>query len=67
MTAEMEEWNAGFGQGTCPMPPSFEFQGQVMVYDWTPACDAASWIKPIVIGLAMLTAAYIVMGVREGG
>lgn len=49
--------------GGCPAPISV--LGQSISYQ--PACDAMSMIRPVVLGMASIMAAYILLGAFKGG
>lgn len=55
------------GVETCPAPVAINL-GSHGSYSlsWQPACDVATGVRPVVIGLAWLAAAMIVFGVRGG-
>ncbi|MGX9189005.1 virulence factor TspB C-terminal domain-related protein [Stenotrophomonas sp. Ker107b] len=63
-------WNSGIGGGTCPAPQTFSItvvgaQGQAQ-FDWQPACDFASTLKPFLITVCSLVAVFILAGLRNG-
>lgn len=61
-----QSWSSGFGSGSCPgVIGTTNFQGQLIQYDVTPACTFAGWIRPIVIGSALFTAGFILLGLRS--
>lgn len=51
------------GPGSCPAPISV--LGQSLSYQ--PACDAMNMIKPLVLALSSMMAAYILLGAFKGG
>lgn len=54
------------GSGACPPNPTFQAAGQTFVINYGPMCDAAIWLKPIILAMAWLSAAMIISGaVRE--
>lgn len=50
---------SGFGNA-CPQPTSFAVAGQTFTASYTPLCDAAGWVKPLVLLAAALAATAIV-------
>lgn len=36
------------------------------VLSWSPVCQSAGWLKPLILALAWLAAGYIVLGVKNG-
>lgn len=42
--------------GSCPSPLSFNVRGQAFEFSYEPACTFAGFIRPIIIGLAWLSA-----------
>ncbi len=54
------------GAGNCPPNPTFTAAGRSFTINYGPMCDAATWLKPLVLAMAWLSAALIVAGaVRE--
>lgn len=58
-------FNSGLGEGSCPSPVQFHFQGAQLEYSYQPACDAAPWFRAILLMIASLASAYILLGVRQ--
>jgi hypothetical protein len=59
------KWASGLPTGVCPSIPPISFQGQSIAYDLTNACWAASSVfKPILIAMSLITAAFILAGVK---
>lgn len=56
----------GSGGGSCPNPRVLSIAGQSISVEFTPICDFASAIRPVVILLGWICAGYIVLG-RSGG
>ncbi|MEF3074886.1 virulence factor TspB C-terminal domain-related protein [Methylobacter sp. Wu1] len=50
------------GSGSCPAPGTINLHGSTVEISYQPYCDIASAIRPIVIALAFMSAAYIVFG-----
>lgn len=51
---------------SCPAPKTITIHGVQQVFSWQPECDFAVGIKPIVLSLAWVAAAFAVVGaVRE--
>lgn len=48
---------------SCPAPIAFTAFGKSMQIDYSPACTYASGIKPVVIAVGYLTAAFIIFGI----
>jgi len=61
----LQTWNSGFGDGSCPATRTTSFMGQTISFPYTTACDTAAWIKPVVIASAYLAAGFILLGVRS--
>ena len=54
------------GAGACPPDPVFTAAGQSFTIAYKPMCDAAAWLKPLILALAWFSAAGIIAGtVRE--
>lgn len=51
-----------WGEGSCPSPQSISLHGISVDISYQPYCDIASGIRPILIALAFMSAAYIVFG-----
>jgi hypothetical protein len=51
--------------GTCPVNKTFTHAGQTFTFNHKPICDFASAIKPLVLALAWLSAAFIVAGAMK--
>ncbi|MBK6279113.1 MAG: hypothetical protein IPF57_13680 [Gammaproteobacteria bacterium] len=55
------------GVETCPAPVAINLGSHgSYALSWQPACDVATGVRPVLIGLAWLAAAMIVFGVRGG-
>ncbi|HMN20105.1 MAG TPA: virulence factor TspB C-terminal domain-related protein [Ottowia sp.] len=56
----------GFAGGdTCPPPISVEVVGHEIEFSWEPFCDSLTMIRPLMIAMAWLSAAFILLGARE--
>lgn len=54
------------GAGACPPDPVLSVHGVTATLKLAPICDAAGWLRPLVLALAWLSAAMIISGaVRE--
>lgn len=54
------------GAGNCPPNPTFTAAHRTWTINYAPMCDAAMWLKPLVLAMAWLSAALIIAGaVRE--
>lgn len=55
----------GFGpaSGTCPPPRTVQVAGLTLSMPFDLLCDFANGIKPVIVGLAWLTAAFTFMGI----
>jgi hypothetical protein len=62
-------YSSGLGDGSCPSAiPVTGINGFSFNYEFTTACDAATtYVKPIVLFLASLSAAFILLGQRKTG
>jgi hypothetical protein len=54
-----------WGEGTCPADPSASYLGHSIVIPFHVVCNAAGYIRPIVLLLGLLISGYIVSGVRK--
>ncbi|WP_257000783.1 virulence factor TspB C-terminal domain-related protein [Xylella fastidiosa] len=59
---QAKTWSSGLGEGACPSPTTIpiEFSG----YKTSVVCDFAALIRPVVIVIATILAAYIAGGFR---
>lgn len=51
------------GNATCPAPTVINTQFGAQVFDWTPGCEWAAMLKPLIILGALLAALYISLGI----
>lgn len=59
-----QSWGAS--NGTCPTSPSITIHtGKVITFDYQPACNFLSILRPIIIAFALLTAVFIAVGRTE--
>lgn len=58
-------WNSSLGSGSCPAPHPLNLNMGQQYYEWTPWCDLASRIKPLVIASAAFAALLILAGVSR--
>lgn len=63
---EPSDWVSGIGGGACPGPIAIQILDGEAEFEWTPICDAVVFLKPFMLLLAGLSAAFIVAGVRMG-
>ena len=65
---EPSTWTSGLGGGSCPAPIGFSVSigGQTASpeFDMTGLCSFGSMMRPLVIAIAMVVAAYILGGIR---
>lgn len=66
-TLQTSSWDSGLSSGTCPAPIVVSVLGASVSVTWQPLCDLASMLRPLLIGLAGLSAALILLGQRAGG
>lgn len=61
--------DTGFGPSTasCPSPAAINVMGRSVEMSYQPYCDFASGIRPVVLALAFLAAAFTVLGMRKAG
>lgn len=60
----MSPWNVGPSDGSCPAPKTFEVFGSSYSLAFDPLCSLVQSIRPVVLALCALAAAFIVaMGV----
>lgn len=50
------------GAGACPPNPVLQVHGMSLTINYGPMCDAASWLKPLILALAWFAAAGIIAG-----
>ncbi len=57
----------GFGpaDASCPAARSFSVMGKTFEFQWTPMCDFAHGIRPLLIGFAYLSAVLAFMGLSR--
>lgn len=60
-------WVSTLGSGSCPAPRTLNLRRGAVVYEWTPFCDLASRMKPLVIASAAFAALFILAGVSRRG
>lgn len=53
----------GAAAAACPAPRTVTLMGQSFSFPWQPFCDLADGIKPVVVGLAWVTAIFGFMGI----
>lgn len=58
-------WNSGFSGGSCPAPMVVDAMGTDVEFSYQPLCDAASYIRPIVLAGAALLCVFIIGGFRR--
>lgn len=57
---------SGFaGSASCPAPMSFNVHGNVINISWQPFCNSLDMIKPFLLAMAWLSAAFIMLGARK--
>lgn len=57
----------GADNATCPADIPFTAMGRTFAISWSPVCSFASMIRPLIIAMAWLAAAFIVVGAKQGG
>lgn len=66
---EPVEWSSGLGSGACPAPWSFSVSiGGTTAnpeISLQPLCDLASILRPLVIAISLVVAAFIIAGLRN--
>jgi hypothetical protein len=56
----------GLDTASCPAPRSHTLvTGQTIVMSWEPVCDGAAMFRPVVIGLAWLSALYAFLAIQR--
>ena len=63
-TFDMPSLNGG---GSCPAPLGISVHGKSLSVSFKPVCDFAAGIRGLVIGVAVIIAAYIAVGARRDG
>jgi hypothetical protein len=66
-TAEPGSWDSGIGGGSCPPPVVISVLAASVPISWQPACDFVTLLRPLLLGIASVTAALILLGQRSGG
>lgn len=57
---------SGFaGSASCPAPMSFNVHGNIINISWQPFCNSLDMIKPFLLAMAWLSAAFIMLGTRR--
>lgn len=57
---------SGFaGSASCPAPMSFNVHGNVITLNWQPFCNSLDMIRPFLLAMAWLSAAFIMLGARK--
>lgn len=62
---QFDEVDGFAGGNTCPPPISVEVVGHEIEFSWEPFCDSLTMIRPLMIAMAWLSAAFILLGARE--
>lgn len=60
-------WSSGIGGGSCPAPMVISVLSASVPISWQPACDFVLLLRPLLLGIASVTAALILLGQRSGG
>lgn len=67
-TPDAQQWNSGIGGGGCPAPAGFtvSLAGAVASpsFSFEPLCQFLASVRPVIIAIATLYAAYIIAGMR---
>jgi hypothetical protein len=50
------------GAGSCPADLTADFMGQPLVFSWALPCQAAEWLRPLVLAFTWLAAGVIFIG-----
>lgn len=57
---------SGFaGSASCPSPITVSLSGRVYSISWQPFCNSLNMIKPFLLAMAWLSAAFIMLGARK--
>jgi hypothetical protein len=61
--------DGGWGpdNASCPADVPFTVMGRSFAISWAPVCSFGSMIRPLVIAMGWLAAAFIVVGAKQGG
>lgn len=66
---EPVQWSSGLGGGECPAPHqvtvSIMGYSASPTFEYTPLCTAATYLRPVLIAVATIVAAFIVAGLRQ--
>ena len=64
-----QDWSSGLGGGSCPgpiaVPISIGGYAADISWEYTPLCQAATWIRQVAVPLCILLAVFIVGGYRR--
>lgn len=56
------------GAGSCPADVQLSFMGQIIPWSYSPICDFATMIRPLIIGFAWLSFGFtVISGFRKAG
>lgn len=57
---------SGFaGSASCPAPTTVNIHGNVISISWQPFCNSLDMIRPFMLAMAWLSAAFIMLGARQ--
>jgi hypothetical protein len=62
---QFDEVDGFAGGNTCPPPIVVEVVGHEIEFSWEPFCDSLTMIRPLMIAMAWLSAAFILLDARE--
>ncbi|WP_459713360.1 virulence factor TspB C-terminal domain-related protein [Paraburkholderia sp. 2C] len=64
VSVSLTPWDIGPSTGTCPGPVVIPVFGYELSFSWTPMCTFAADVRPIVLAVCGIAAAFIVaMGI----
>lgn len=65
VSANTVTWSSGVDNGTCPAAVNFTVMGKTGSISFDPLCQEANWLRPLLLLLAAIQAAYILAGLRS--
>jgi hypothetical protein len=60
VAVSLTPWDVGPANGTCPPPVTFTVFGQTLGISWQPMCTFAADVRPIVLAVCGIAAAFII-------
>lgn len=69
LDVQASNWSSGIGGGSCPVADSITVSvlgtsGDI-TFDWQPLCSGATKLRPFLIAVCLMVAAFIIAGLRK--